>query len=133
MGDLPDGDEADEALRQAFSTRVDRLRLNRGLSRKQLALRLGSRTAFGRWGKGRAWPRAQTLYRLSEALGVTLDFLVLGRGPQRPSGEVDPALLRLREVIEAMPRDLREALASALWGQPGIRKQEGGGRHGHGE
>src|SRR5436305_1995601 len=76
--------EENDVLRQAFSLRVDRLRIARGLSRKQLALRVGSRTAFGRWGKGRAWPRAETLYRLSEELGVTLDFLVLGRGPMRP-------------------------------------------------
>jgi transcriptional regulator with XRE-family HTH domain len=130
MGEVSD---EDEALRQAFSMRVDRLRVVRGLSRKQLALRLCSRTAFGRWGKGRAWPRTETLYRLSEELGVTLDFLVLGRGPQRPSGEIDPALVRLREVIEAMPRELREALAGALLGQPAIRKQEGGGRYGYGE
>ena len=127
MGEISD---EDETLRQAFSLRVDRLRLTRGLSRKQLALRVGSRTAFGRWGKGRAWPRTETLYRLSEELGVTIDFLVLGRGPQRPSSEIDPTLVRLREAIEAIPRELREALAGALLGQP--RRQEGG-RHGQGE
>jgi transcriptional regulator with XRE-family HTH domain len=104
----------DEALRQAFSNRVERLRVALGLSRKQLANRVGSRTAFGRWGKGEAWPRAETLYRLSDELGVTIDFLMLGRGPMRPNVEADADLLRLKEVIEGTPRVLREALAGVL-------------------
>jgi transcriptional regulator with XRE-family HTH domain len=106
----------DEELRRAFSLRVDRLRAAKGLSRKQLALRVGSRTAFSRWSKGRAWPRAETLYRLSDELGVTVDFLMFGRSPMRASVASDPGLQQLKEAIEETPQGLRKALAEALAG-----------------
>lgn len=101
-------------LRPAFMGRVNRLRVARGLTRKQLAARVGI-SALGRWGRGKATPRIESLLRLSGELEVTLDYLVLGRGPMHPgASEGDPKLLRLREAIEAIPRELRESLAYAL-------------------
>ena len=110
-----------DELRQAFSSRVNRLRTARGLTRKQLAARIGSSSALGRWGRGRATPRIEFLVRLSAELEVTLDYLVLGRGPMHPGTcEADPKLLQLKEAIEAIPRDLREALAYALLGKSSL-------------
>jgi transcriptional regulator with XRE-family HTH domain len=112
-------DAWNEELRRAFAIRVNRLRAARGLTRKQLAARIGSSSALGRWGKGRTSPRTEFLVRLGAELDVTLDYLVLGRGPKHPgTSAVDTSLLQLKEVIEATPRDLREALAHALLGMP---------------
>jgi transcriptional regulator with XRE-family HTH domain len=107
-----------DQLRDAFAARVNRLRIARGLTRKQLAARIGSSSALGRWARGRATPRVEQLIRLSAELDVTLDYLVLGRGPMHPGAcdKDDPTLLQLKEAIEAIPRDLRAALASALLG-----------------
>lgn len=113
-------DSWDESLRRSFAIRVNRLRAAQGLTRKQLAARIGSSSALGRWGKGRAAPRTEFLVRLSKELDVTLDYLVLGRGPMHPgTREVDPTLMQLKEAIEAIPQDLREALAHALLGKAG--------------
>ena len=102
-------------LRQAFIGRVHRLREARSLTRKQLAARIGSSSALRRWARGTATPRVETLLRLSHELEVTLDYLVLGRGPMRPeTGTGDPQLLQLKEAIEAIPWELRESLAYAL-------------------
>jgi transcriptional regulator with XRE-family HTH domain len=107
--------ESWDELRQAFTSRVHRLRAARGLTRKQLAARLGGSSALGRWVGGRATPRIESLINLSRELEVTLDYLVLGRGPMRPGTcTSEPQLLRLREAIEAIPGELRESLAYAL-------------------
>jgi transcriptional regulator with XRE-family HTH domain len=103
--------------RQAFAERVNALREARGLSWKQLAAKVGSVAALRRWQSGRAWPRTETVIALSEALGVTTDYLLTGRAPGHPPC-TEPRFLALKDAIEGTPRDLREALAYALLGKP---------------
>jgi transcriptional regulator with XRE-family HTH domain len=67
--------------RQAFAERVNALREARGMSWKQLAARVGSTAALRNWKRGRSWPRTETIVALSEALGVTTDYLLTGTGP----------------------------------------------------
>src|SRR5256885_3723735 len=100
--------------RQAFAERINELRESRGLSWKELAVRVGSTpSALRRWKGGYAWPRTETLVALSEALEVSTDYLLLGRGPA-----LDPAPFgALKRAIEETPRKLREALCRVLLGE----------------
>jgi hypothetical protein len=59
----------------------------------------------------------ESIVALSLALGVTIDYLLTGRGQPSPTA-VDSRMSTLREVIERTPRVLREALAGALLGSP---------------
>jgi transcriptional regulator with XRE-family HTH domain len=99
--------------RRAFADRVNELREARGLSWKELSVQVGSTSsALRRWKGGYAWPRTETVVALSEALGVTTDYLLLGRGPVQ-----DPApFSALKKAIDDTPRRLREALCRALLG-----------------
>ncbi|HZF10592.1 MAG TPA: helix-turn-helix transcriptional regulator [Thermoanaerobaculia bacterium] len=109
----------DEALRRAFAERVNRLRERQQMSWKQLAARIGtSVSALTRWGRTETGPRMESIIGLSEALGVTTDYLLLGRGPARPDGSVDPKVLKLLESLYALPLEVREALAQAILGGP---------------
>jgi len=105
--------------RKAFAVRVNTLRETCELSWKQLAARVGSLAALRNWKRGRSWPRTETIVALSEALGVTTDYLLTGTEPvNRPFSE--PQLLDLKEAIEAIPWELRKALAYALLGRSHI-------------
>jgi transcriptional regulator with XRE-family HTH domain len=106
--------------RQAFARRVNDLRESQGLSWKELAVRVGSTSsALRRWKGGYAWPRTETVVALSEALGVSTDYLLLGRGPAQ-----DPAPFgALKRAIEETPRKLREALCRALLGEASPRPE----------
>jgi transcriptional regulator with XRE-family HTH domain len=102
---------------RAFADRVNQLREAQGLSWKELAVRVGSTSsALRRWKSGSSWPRTETVVALSKALGVTTDYLLLGRGPAP-----DPTRFSaLKRAIEETPRRLREALCHALLGEANL-------------
>jgi transcriptional regulator with XRE-family HTH domain len=96
---------------EAFATRVNELREARGLSWKQLAARVGNTgAAMRRWKGGKSWPRTETLVALSRELGVTTDYLLLGRRPEKAAAD----FAALEKAIEATPRSLRVALCRVL-------------------
>lgn len=105
-----------KADRQAFAERVNALRQARGLSWKQLAAQVGSVAALRRWQRGHAWPRTETVVALSEALGVTTDYLLTGRAPMHlPCTE--PRFLALKDAIEETPAR-EEGLMTQAKGKP---------------
>jgi transcriptional regulator with XRE-family HTH domain len=106
----------DEELRRAFAERVNRLREAKELSWKELAAKVGTNvSSLARWERTRTGPRMESIVALSQALGVTTDYLLTGRGPVHLTC-ADSRLSTLREAIEQTPRGLREALAGALLG-----------------
>src|SRR5579885_309941 len=104
----------DDELRQAFADRVNRLREEQGLSWKELAAKVGSDvSALWRW-RSRGGPRLEALVQLSQALGVSTDYLLLGQTPEQTAAEFSP----LRRAIEETPRSLRLALCRVLLPEP---------------
>lgn len=64
-----------------FATRLRQVMKARQLTQVELARRLHRRQAeISRWVNG-AWPNEQALIDLADGLGVSLDYLVAGRGP----------------------------------------------------
>jgi len=104
----------DKELRQAFADRVNRLREEQGLSWKELAAKAGTdvSTLF-RW-RSRGGPHLETIAHLSQALGVSTDYLLLGQAPEQTAAQFSP----LRRAIEETPRSLRVALCRALLPDP---------------
>jgi len=111
--------KTDEALRRDFAERVNQQRERQQMSWKELAAKAGmSVSALTRWGRTETGPRMESIIGLSEALGVSTDYLLLGRGPARHTCSVDPKVLKLLESLYALPLDVREALAQTILGGP---------------
>lgn len=70
-----------------IANRLVELRQALGLSQETLAGSLGvSRQAVSKWERGEASPDTDNLIALAELYGVSLDALLLGRGPLFPTG-----------------------------------------------
>lgn len=79
-----------EVLIMAFSDNLQFLRAHRGLTQEQLAEALNvSRQSVSKWESGAAFPEMDTLLRLCELYGVSLDLLL--RGDVRASLQADTA------------------------------------------
>lgn len=66
-----------------FGNFLQELRKQKGLSQYQLGALVGvSNKAVSKWENGTAKPQSETLYKLSEVLGVTVDELFAGRPRQ---------------------------------------------------
>lgn len=69
----------DDDLRKAFGQRVKQLRKQKHWQQKQLAAKVDIRyQLLNKYESGQHIPPADTLIRLSEALGVTIDYLLTG-------------------------------------------------------
>lgn len=67
--------------RQSFHRRLRLAREKSGMTEAQLAMAIGcptGRQEIVRWEKGESAPRLKWLEPLSDALGVSIDFLVRG-------------------------------------------------------
>ena len=59
-----------------MNNRIKKLRKQHGLTQEQLAKRLGfNRTQAGKWKLGINEPNLQTLFRLADMFGVTVEYL----------------------------------------------------------
>lgn len=66
--------------------RIKKAREQKGLTREQLAERIGvSPSAIGKWETGDRTPSSDTLARLSEELGVSTDYLLELDNPSKDS------------------------------------------------
>ncbi len=66
-----------------FPERLKELRKQRRLTQKEVGEKVGvSQTAVGFWEKGIKEPGVQTLYRIADLFGVSLDYLT-GRSSER--------------------------------------------------
>jgi len=86
-----------------FGDRVTGAREARGMTRKQLAERLGVRVrTLESWEEDRADPRANKLQMLAGVLGVSLMWLLTGEGEgvKGPLDPEDPGAAAARSVLD---------------------------------
>lgn len=77
--------------------RIRELRRERGLTQAALAQRLGiSPSAVGMYEQGRRQPDTQTLRRMAQVFGVTVDALLEEETPRTLDGLMDSIRTRLR-------------------------------------
>jgi len=77
-----------------FNERIAAARRAAGLTQEQLGERVGvTRQAVSKWEAGTAMPDALTAARLCDALNVSADYLLLGKGETVPSAPEPAALL----------------------------------------
>ena len=106
-------------LRQAFGSRVAQRRKAMGWSQKELARRMRGRPSrLSTIENGHHPPSLGELVRLHELLGMTLDELVTGRGPEMHNAALHEGLRRLEEIctpdqIELLGKGLK-ALGQVL-------------------
>lgn len=82
--------------------RIKEARERRGLTQAALAAQLGvARPMIAQWETGARQPWISTLNRLSEALGVTYEWLAFGQGSSTPDEEprLDPALFTAVQAV----------------------------------
>lgn len=104
----------DENLRKAFGTRVKQLRKQKDWSQKRLANQIDIRyQLLNKYEGGQHIPPVETLIKLAEALGTTIDFLLTGN----PSEEItlnNPALLKRFKELESFNREDQETVVKVI-------------------
>jgi transcriptional regulator with XRE-family HTH domain len=71
-----------KSLKSIFSTRIIELRRKLGYSTKNMGNCLNaSQTSYRRYEQGKILPGYLGLYSIAEKLGISLDWLVCGKGP----------------------------------------------------
>lgn len=90
-----------------FSQRLRDLRQQRGLTQQALAKRADIHyTHIGRYESGKSMPAADTLRRIAEALGTTVDFLMDGATQDTAKARLTSrALLERFQEVEKLPDD----------------------------
>ncbi len=89
-----------------FAQILKRLRQENNWSQEQLAERIGvKRLAVGKYESGQTKPSAETLQKISEVFGVSIDYL-LSDGPDKLKTEIsDKTLLEYMSEIEQMSEE----------------------------
>jgi len=94
----------------AISERIREIRRRRGLTQAELAERLGvQQKKISDIERGRTLPNPEFLIAVRERMGVTIDWLLTGEGPQEVS-EVESALSLDRGRIGRIFRELNDLL-----------------------
>lgn len=87
-------------------------RKKRGMSQEDLSSIIGTKgPAIGRYERGVAKPTIEVAVKLSDALGISLDFLV-----GKVDTEMDEATLKRIRDISVLPEDDRNFLLRAMDG-----------------
>lgn len=94
-----------------IGTRIAEARAAAGLSRRDLSEHLGVRLAtVSRWETGRSTPRPNRMNTISGLLGVSLSWLLMGRGETAPDGtdieSIGRDLLALKETLRIAMNEL---------------------------
>jgi len=101
-----------------FGEKLKKLRKDRGWSQDELGRRVGVHGRhIGKYEIGRAMPNADTVVRIAETLGVTIDYLLLDdlAAESAPSAALrDEELLRKFEAVEKMDDEDRRVIASLI-------------------
>ena len=86
-----------------FSQKLRRLRQEKNWSQENLAEEIGvKRLAIGKYESGQTKPSAETLQKISEVFGVSIDYL-LSEDSEKSKGEIkDKTLLEYVAEIEQM-------------------------------
>ncbi len=101
--------------RSAFGARLHMLREQAGLSQEQLAKKLSlPQRTYAYWERAEVALRAEQLASLSQALGVSADFL-LGRDEPKPRGSGPTGKMKqLFEAASQLSRNQQQKIAAIL-------------------
>ena len=94
----------------SFAERLQELREDRGISRKDLAAKLNiTVSALGMYEQGRREPNLEMLVRLADCFDVTLDFLV-GRSFNEEETKNIIEALHLKKEIDKLPQGYKDII-----------------------
>lgn len=92
-----------------FSEQLKKLRDSKNLSQEDLAQKLFvSRQSISKYETGEATPDMTNLIRLAEIFGVSLDYLILGKEPEK-------VVERVVETKQERPMNAWEFFANYWW------------------
>lgn len=104
----------DEALRKVFGVRLKGLRKQKGWAQKELAGQVGIRfQQLNKYESGLNIPPAEMLVKLTDALGVTVDYLLTGN-PVEDSPLASSRLFRRFKGLEALTLDDQETVIKVI-------------------
>jgi len=96
-----------------FNERIAAARRAAGLTQEQLGERVGvTRQAVSKWEAGTAMPDALTAAKLCDALNVSADYLLLGKGETVPSAP-EPAAAFLPDTCPCCGREVSGSVCTA--------------------
>jgi transcriptional regulator with XRE-family HTH domain len=111
---------------QSFGEKLKKLRREHGLSQDQLGQKAGVHGRhIGKYEIGRAMPNAESVVRLAQVLGVSIDSLLRDDFDPSLSGEAvlrDEKLLRKFQAVEKMPEEDKHVVLSLI--DAYIKKQQ---------
>lgn len=94
----------------SFAERLQELREDRGISRKELAANLNiTVSALGMYEQGRREPNMEMLIRLADYFDVTLDFLVGRSFNDEETSKIIEAL-HLKNKIDKLPQGYKNII-----------------------
>lgn len=101
-----------------FGEKLKKLRKDRGWSQDELGRQAGVHGRhIGKYEIGRAMPNADTVVKIAESLGVSIDYLLRDglADEAAPSAALrDQALLRKFEAVEKMDDEDRQVISSLI-------------------
>lgn len=135
---LPEDEDERDPLLAAFAVRLSELVEEKGLERNQALYRaIGKRFGLGakgveKWFLGRSWPRNPTLIALADWLGVSIDYLMSGRGPRAAAAIYSSKPISHVATVMAAMQPEQQYLAARLVDQ--VAQPSGNdGTHGGGQ
>jgi len=103
-------------IKESISDRIRRLRIQKGISQKEFADQVGLHPAqYNRYEKGENVPATETLGKLADALGVSVDYLYEGETEDAIIADFDDReLLQMFKEIEKFSTDKKEHVKYTL-------------------
>lgn len=94
----------------SFAERLQELREDRGISRKELAANLNiTVSALGMYEQGRREPNIDMLIKMADYFDVSIDFLV-GRSFKNENNELLVEALHLKNEIDKLPQGYKNII-----------------------
>jgi len=88
-----------------FGERLQGLRKGKNMTQDELASKVNvSRPALAKWEKNMCEPSAETLVKLSEIFGVSLEYLLTGKNTDKESGAI---------IVQKVPRHISKPVIAA--------------------
>ncbi len=101
---------------QGFAQRLKQLRTQQNLSQVELGnLAELNELQVGRYERGQAFPKSDTLHKLAEALNTTTDFLLEGATDEMAIDRLsDRELLKQFQEVEKLPEDKKQTVKTMI-------------------
>jgi len=109
-----------KSMKSIFSSRIIELRQKLGYSTKSMSNCLNaSQTSYRRYEQGKILPAYPGLYSIAEKLGISLDWLVCGKGPvYYKEKETKDQSEEKKETLQDLAKEKKETLQDLLPGTP---------------